>query len=111
MALKELPATPDKPEAERSDAEVFASNFRKSLNFNDEVLSRAVDWSDLEMLKMKERVAQSTQTAAVRIRVAELSPRSDDSVVNRLMQRVAALRRGEAVIDLDPDAKTVEPTG
>jgi hypothetical protein len=111
VALKELSVIPEKPEAEKSDAEVFASNFRKSLNFNHEVLSRVVDWGDLEMLKMKERVAQSTQTAAVRIRVAELAPRSDDSVVNRLMERVARLRRGESVIELEPDAKTVEPTG
>jgi hypothetical protein len=28
MALKELPAIPDKPVAEMTDAEVFASNFR-----------------------------------------------------------------------------------
>jgi hypothetical protein len=102
MALKELSAIPDKPEAERSDAEVFASNFRKSLNFNHEVLSRAIDWGDLEMLKMKERVAQSTQTAAVRIKVAELAPRADDGVVNRLMERVAAIRRGEKVIEIEP---------
>ena len=71
MALKELSAIPEKPVAEMTDAEAFASNFRKSLNFNHEVLSRAVDWGDLVMLKMKERVAQSTQTAAVRIKVAE----------------------------------------
>jgi len=102
MALKELSAIPEKPVAEMTDAEAFASNFRKSLNFNHEVLSRAVDWGDLVMLKMKERVAQSTQTAAVRIKVAELAPRADDSVVNRLMQRVAAIRRGERVIEIDP---------
>ena len=102
VALKELSVIPEKPEAEKSDAEVFASNFRKSLNFNHEVLSRAVDWGDLVMLKMKERVAQSTQTAAVRIKVAELAPPADDSVVERLMRRVAALRRGERVIEIAP---------
>ena len=45
MALKELPAIPDKPEAEMTDAEVFTSNFRKSLSFAHEVLSLPVDWS------------------------------------------------------------------
>jgi hypothetical protein len=34
--------------------------------------------------------------------VAELAPRADDSVVNRLMQRVAAIRRGEKVIEIEP---------
>jgi hypothetical protein len=38
----------------------------------------------------------------VRLRVAELAPRGDDSVVERLMQRVAAIRRGETVIENDP---------
>ena len=31
-----------------------------------------------------------------------LGPRSDDSVVERLMRRVAAIRRGEKVIENDP---------
>jgi hypothetical protein len=109
MALKELPAIPDKPVAEMTDAEAFASNFRKSLNFNHEVLSQPVDWSDEKMLDRKERIALATQTAAVRIKVADLGQRADDSVVSRLMQRVAALRRNEAA--LEPDAKTVEPGG
>jgi len=38
----------------------------------------------------------------VRIKVAELAPRSDDGVVERLMRRVAAIRRGERVIEIDP---------
>jgi len=102
MALKELPAIPDKPEAEMTDAEVFTSNFRKSLSFAHEVLSLPVDWSDERMLDRKERIALATQTAAVRIKVAELAPRADDSVVSRLMARVAAIRKGEKVIEIDP---------
>ena len=107
MALKELPAIPDKPEAERSDAEVFASNFRKSLNFAHEVLSLPVDWSDEKLLDRKERIALATQTAAIRVKVAELAPRADDSVVERLMRRVAALRRGEKVVEIEPDDATI----
>ena len=102
MALKELPAIPDKPVAEMTDAEVFTSNFRKSLSFAHEVLSLPVDWSDERMLDRKERIALATQTAAVRIKVAELAPRADDSVVSRLMARVAAIRKGEKVIEIDP---------
>jgi hypothetical protein len=102
MALKELPAIPDKPVAEMTDAEAFASNFRKSLNFNHEVLSQPVNWSDEKMLDRKERIALATQTAAVRIKVAELRPPGDDSVVERLMRRVAAIRRGEKVIEIEP---------
>jgi hypothetical protein len=102
MALKELPAIPDKPVAEMTDAEVFTSNFRKSLSFAHEVLSLPVDWSDEKMLDRKERIALATQTAAVRIKVAELAPRADDSVVSRLMARVAAIRKGEKVIEIDP---------
>jgi hypothetical protein len=102
MALKELPAIPDKPVAEMTDAEMFTSNFRKSLSFAHEVLSLPVDWSDEKLLDRKERIALATQTAAIRVKVAELAPRADDSVVERLMRRVAALRRGERVIEIDP---------
>ena len=102
MALKELPAIPDKPVAEMTDAEVFTSNFRKSLSFAHEVLSLPVDWSDEKLLDRKERIALATQTAAIRVKVAELAPRADDSVVERLMRRVAALRRGERVIEIAP---------
>jgi hypothetical protein len=111
MALKELPAPLGKPPEEASAAELFADNFRESLLFNREVLKRPINWDDEKLMDRKERVAQSTQIAAVRIKVAELAPPADDSVVNRLMQRVAALRSGARVIDLEPDAKTVEPTG
>lgn len=98
MALKDLPAILDKPVAEMTEAEVFTSNFRKSLSFAHEVLSRPVDWSDEKLLDRKERIALATQTAAVRIKVAELKPPSDEGVVERLMQRVAALRRGERLM-------------
>jgi hypothetical protein len=54
------------------------------------------------MLKLKTTIALSAQAQAVRLRVAELGPRSDDSVVERLMRRVAAIRRGERVIEIDP---------
>jgi hypothetical protein len=98
MALKDLPAIPDKPAAEMTDAEVFSSNFRKALNFAHEVLSLPIDWSDEKLLDRKERIALATQVAAVRIKVAELRPPNDEGVVERLMQRVAALRRGERLI-------------
>ena len=107
MALKELPAIPDKPVAEMTDAEVFTSNFRKSLSFAHEVLSLPVDWSDEKLLGRKERIALATQTAAIRVKVAELAPRADDSVVERLMQRVAAIRRGERVLEIEPDDASI----
>jgi hypothetical protein len=102
MALKVLPVPLDKPPEQMTDAELFADNFRESLLFNREVLKRPIDWSDEKLMDRKERVAQSTQTAAVRIKVAELVPRGDDSVVERLMRRVAAIRRGEKVVEIDP---------
>ena len=102
--LKVLPVPLDKPPEQMSEAELFAGNFRESLLFNRAVLRQPIDLSapDPEMLKTKREVALATQTAAVRIKVAELAPRADDSVVERLMQRVAALRRGERVIEIDP---------
>ena len=104
MALKDLPVPLDKPPEQMTDAELFAGNFRESLLFNRAVLRQPIDLSDPdpEMLKTKREVALATQTAAVRIKVAELAPRSDDSVVERLMRRVAAIRRGERVIENDP---------
>jgi len=104
MALKDLPVPLDKPPEQMTDAELFAGNFRESLLFNRAVLRQPIDLSDPdpEMLKTKREVALATQTAAVRIKVAELRPPGDDGVVDRLMQRVAALRRGEKVIEIDP---------
>jgi hypothetical protein len=100
---KTLPAVSDKPLEQQSDAELFAGNFRRSLLFSRDVLDRPDDWGDMEFMKMKRDIATSVQSAAVRIKVAELRPPGDDSVVERLMRRVAALRRGERVIDIDPD--------
>src|SRR6516165_4273618 len=74
MAVKELPASLGKPPEEASDAELFADNFRESLLFNREVLKRPINWDDEKLMDRKERVAQSTQIAAVRIKVAELAP-------------------------------------
>ena len=103
MALKDLPSPLGKPPEEASPAELFAENFRESLLFNREVLKRPINWDDEKLMDRKERVAQSTQIAAVRIKVAELAPRADDSVVERLMRRgVAAIRRGEKVIEIEP---------
>jgi hypothetical protein len=110
-AKKNLPAVPEKPWEEKTVGEKFSANFEDALDFSHEVLNRNTNWEDIELLKLKKEIALAAQSQAIRIRVAELSPRSDDSVVNRLMQRVAALRRGESVIDLEPEAKTVEPTG
>ena len=108
MAWKQLPAVSDKPVAEMSSAELFADNVRKSLCFNREVLAWPVDRDDLEILKLKKEIALGTQAQAVRIRVAELQPRGDDSVVELLMKRVAVLRRrgsltASTVIDVDAD--------
>jgi len=104
MALKVLPIPLDKSPEQMTDAELFAGNFRESLLFNRAVLRQPIDLSapDPEMLKTKREVSLATQTAAVRIKVAELAPRTDDSVVDRLMAKVAAIRRGEKVIENDP---------
>jgi hypothetical protein len=102
MALKRMPVPAEVPPEQLTDAELFADNFRETLLFNREVLKRPIDWSDEKLMDRKERVAQSTQTAAVRIKMAELVPRGDDSVVERLMARVAAIRRGERVIEIEP---------
>jgi hypothetical protein len=99
----------NKPPEEASAAELFADNFRESLLFNREVLKRPIDWNDPELMMAKREVALATQTAAIRIKVAELGPRSDDRVVERLMRKVAAIRRGEPVIEIEPDATAVEP--
>jgi hypothetical protein len=108
MALKKgLPAPLAKAPGDASDAELFADNFRESLLFNREVLRRPIDWDDIELLKLKKEVALATQTAAVRIKVAELRPPGDEGVVERLMARVAAIRRGEPLIEIEGN---VEPT-
>jgi len=99
---KALPAVPDKSWEEMTDGEKFASNFTASLDFNHEVLNRHTNWEDTELLKLKKEIALSTQAAAVRLRTAELAPRSDDTVVSRLMERVARLRRSETVLEIDP---------
>jgi hypothetical protein len=107
-AKKNLPAVPDKSWEELTDGEKFARNFSASLDFNNEVLNRHTNWEDTELLKLKKEIALSTQLAAIRVKVA-LLPRADDAVVSRLMERVAKLRSGKPVIELGPDAKTVEP--
>ena len=100
--VKALPAVPDKSWEEMTDGEKFASNFSASLDFNHEVLNRHTNWEDTELVKLKKEIALSTQAAAIRVKVAELRPPGDDSVVERLMRRVAAIRRGERVIEIDP---------
>jgi hypothetical protein len=94
-----------------TDAELFA-NFRESLLFNQAVLRHPIDLNDPnpEILRTKKEIALSTQLAAVRLRTAELSPRDPDGVVERLMRRVQAIRAGQ-VLEIEPDATTVEPTG
>jgi hypothetical protein len=104
---KTLPAVPDKSLEQQSDAELFAGNFRRSLLFSRDVLDRPDDWGDMEFMKMKRDIATSVQSAAVRIKVAELRPPGDDSVVERLMRRVAALRRGEKVVEIEPNDATI----
>jgi hypothetical protein len=110
MAKVALPAVPERPWEEKTVGEKFSANFEDALDFSHEVLNRNTNWEDIELLKLKKEIALAAQSQAIRIRVAELLPRSDDNVINRLMQRVAALRRGESVIEIEPDAKTVEPT-
>jgi hypothetical protein len=102
MALKDLPVPLDKPPEQMSKEELFSDGLREALLHNLAILKRPIDWNDIEMLKLKTTIALSAQGQAVRLRVAELSPRSDDNVVERLMQRVAAIRRGERVIEIDP---------
>ena len=99
---KMLPEVLDKPLEQQSDAELFAGNFRRSLLFSRRVLDRPDDWDNVEFVKTKREVALAVQGQAVRLRVAELAPRADDSVVERLMRKVAAIRRGERVIEIDP---------
>jgi hypothetical protein len=99
---KTLPAVTNKSWEEMTDGEKFASNFSASLDFNHEVLNRRTNWEDTELLKLKKEIALSTQAAAVRLRTAELAPRSDDTVVSRLMERVARLRRGVTVLEIEP---------
>ena len=101
-AKKNLPAAPERPWEEKTVGEKFSTNFEDALDFSHEVLNRNTNWEDIELLKLKKEIALAAQSQAIRIRVAELSPRSDDSVVNRLMQRVAAIRRGERVLEIDP---------
>jgi hypothetical protein len=99
---KALPAVPDKSWEEMTDGEKFTRNFSASLDFNHEVLNRHTNWEDTELLKLKKEIALSTQAAAIRVKVAQLAPRADDAVVSRLMERVAKLRRGEKVLEIDP---------
>jgi hypothetical protein len=80
-----------------TDAELFADNFRRSMLFARDVLLRPVDWNDPDMLKLKRDVALGAQSLAIRMKVAELRPPSGEDVVERLMERVAALRRGETL--------------
>ena len=101
-AKKNLPAVPEKPWEEKTVGEKFSANFEDALDFSHEVLNRNTNWEDIELLKLKKEIALAAQSQAIRIRVAELSPRSDDSVVDRLMRRVAAIRRGEKVIEIEP---------
>ena len=59
---------------------------------------------------MKRDIALATQAQVIRVKVAELRPPGDDSgVLARMMRKIAAIRRGEPVIEIEADAKTVEP--
>ena len=60
-------------------------------------------------MRAKREIALAVQGQAVRLRVAELAPRGDDSVVERLMRRVAAIRRGDKVVEIEPDEATITP--
>ena len=109
---KTLPAIPEPPWDEQNDAQFWAGNFRRAMYFERRVLDRPDDWGDMEFMRIKREVALAVTGQTVRMKVADLGQRADDSsVVKRLMERVAKLRRGEPVLELEPDAKTVEPTG
>jgi hypothetical protein len=99
---KTLPAIPERPWDEQSDAEFWAGNFRRAMYFERRVLDRPDDWGDMEFMKMKRQVALETTAQTVRMRIAELRPPGDDAVVSRLMERVERIRRGERVIEIDP---------
>ena len=101
VVLKDLPVA-QKPDTELSKDEAFSEELREALLHNLAILRRPIDWGDIEILKLKTTVALSVQSQAVRLRVAELSPRPDNTVLERVMRKVAALRRGERVIENDP---------
>jgi len=101
VALKDLPVA-QKPDTELSKDEAFSEELREALLHNLAILRRPIDWDDIEILKLKTTVALSVQSQAVKLRAAELSSRPSDGVVGRLMERVAKLRRGERVIEIDP---------
>src|SRR5262249_11221158 len=87
----------EKPVEQMSDAELFADNFRESLQFSREVLRRPLDWDDYDQLKLKRDISLGVIAAAIRLRVAELQPRRVDDAVGGLARRVEALRRGETL--------------
>jgi len=100
---KTLPAIPEPPWDEQNDAQFWAGNFRRAMYFERRVLDRPDDWGDMEFMRIKREVALAETGQTVRMKVADLGQRaSDSSVVNRLMERVARLRRGERVIEIDP---------
>ena len=91
---------------------LLAGNFRRAMYFERRVLDRPDDWGDMEFMRIKREVALAVTGQTVRMKVADLGQRAEDSsVVNRLMERVAKLRREEAAIELEPDAAAGEPTG
>jgi len=48
------------------------------------VLDRSDDWSDIEFMKLKRDIALATQAEVIRVKLAELRPPPEDTVVQRL---------------------------
>jgi len=94
---KDLVPVAEKSAEAMTDAELFADNFRRSMLFSRDVLLQPVDWNDQDMLKLKRDISLGAQSLAIRMKVAELRPPRGEDVVERLMERVAALRRGETL--------------
>jgi hypothetical protein len=94
---KTLPAIPDKPWDAQSDGEFWGGNFRQAMYFQRRVLDRPDDWDDIELMKMKKEVSLAVTAQTVRLKAAELQPPRGEDVVAKLLQGVAAMRRGETL--------------
>jgi len=94
----------EKPVEQMSDAELFADNFRESLQFSREVLRRPLDWDDYDQLKLKRDISLGAQSLAIRMKVAELRPPSDENAIERIMARAMAIHgeRDPRMLDVTP---------
>ena len=105
---KELTPVAEKPAEAMTDAELFADNFRSSLYFSREVLTRPIDWNDQDMLRLKRDVALGVQSQAIRIKVAELRPPADErGLIERLLARERELIAGGQAVEIDGECTDI----